>query len=88
MLPGCYFQAKTGCSKWATRVVLTVQGDLAELVDDGGGRCVQVPAEQRQLDDRELGLGDAQQPGRDVEVGQRDHVDLGDLGCRARSSPG
>ena len=20
MLPGCYFQAKTGCSKWATRV--------------------------------------------------------------------
>src|SRR5690606_27066139 len=45
--------------------VATVQHHLAELVEHGGGRRVHVPAEDRQLDDRRVGLGDRDEPGID-----------------------
>jgi hypothetical protein len=49
-------------------------------VEHGAGRGVHEPAEQRQLDHRVLGLGDRQEPGLDVDGGQRDAVQLADLG--------
>src|SRR5450759_3067536 len=53
-----------------------VQGHLAELIDDRRSRRVQIPAKERQLTDRRLRLRNTQQPGRHVQVSQRDHVYL------------
>ena len=50
---------------------VAVHGHLAELVDDRRSRRVQIPAQERQLDDRRLGLRNPQQPRCDVKVGQR-----------------
>jgi hypothetical protein len=45
-----------------------VQGNLAELVDDRRSRRVEMPANERQLNDRRLGLRNTQQPGCDVKM--------------------
>ena len=46
-----------------------VQRQLAELVDDGGGRGVHMAAQQREAKDGRGRFGDAQELGRVVEVG-------------------
>jgi hypothetical protein len=56
-----------------------MQRQLAELMDDGGGRNVHMAAQQRQAKDRRGRFGDAQELRRTVEVGQRDQVDPGRL---------
>lgn len=46
-----------------------VQRQLAELMDDGGGRSVHMAAQQRQAKDRRGRFRDVQELGRAVEVG-------------------
>ena len=50
---------------------LATARDTAELVDDRGGRCMDVSVEQRQLDHRGLGFWDRDEPRFDVKISKR-----------------
>lgn len=60
------------CEYWLLEVrhpdCAVVQGNLAELVDDRRSRRVEMPAKERQLNDRRPGLRNTQQPGCDVKM--------------------